>query len=62
MCIGDVTRNHLGTCLVACCQHVEGVLSPEFAEGLALKHAVLMAIDEGFNKVILASEYQTVCP
>jgi hypothetical protein len=51
-----VARNHLGTCLVACRQRVKGVPSPEFAEGLALKHAVSTAIDEGFDKVIFASD------
>jgi hypothetical protein len=55
MCIGVVTRNHLGSCLVACRQHVEGAVT-RIWEGLALKHAVLMAIDEGFDKVIFVSD------
>jgi ribonuclease HI len=56
MSAGVIMRDHQGTCLLACRQYFEGLLSPEHAEALALRHAVQLARDEGRDKVIFASD------
>jgi hypothetical protein len=53
---GIVVRDHLGVCLVACRQQLQGLTPPENAEALALRQAVLLARDEGFDKVIFATD------
>jgi hypothetical protein len=53
---GVVLRDHLGACLVACRQQLQGLASLEDAEALALRRAVLLARDEGFDKVIFVTD------
>jgi hypothetical protein len=48
---GVVVRDHLGTCLVACRQHMVGVCLPKLVEALALRRAAELARDEGLEKV-----------
>jgi ribonuclease HI len=54
---GVVVHNHHGTCLVACRQHLHGSPPPELAEALALRRAVELARDEGFDQAIFESDY-----
>jgi hypothetical protein len=45
---------------VGCRQSFQGITSPEFAEALALRHAVTLALDEGFHKVLVQSDCLSV--
>lgn len=54
--IGVVVRNHEGRCLMACRQSFRGITSPEVAEALALRRAVILAQEEGFSRAILRSD------
>ncbi|XP_073363182.1 uncharacterized protein [Aegilops tauschii subsp. strangulata] len=49
--IGVVVLNHEGLCVAACSDLLRGALSPEVAEALALRRAVRLACDEGFDNV-----------
>jgi hypothetical protein len=60
MGVGVVIRNHIGMCLFACSQVFDAVTSPELAEALAVRRALTLAQEEGFNKIILASDCLTV--
>ena len=60
MGFGTVIRDHSGACLAACGEHVDGVTSPNMAEALALRHAVLFAVIEGFQHLIVASDFLSV--
>jgi hypothetical protein len=53
---GVVVRDHHGTCLVACCQHLHGSPPQELAEALALRRAVELARNEGFDRAIFESD------
>jgi hypothetical protein len=53
---GVIAQNHQGTYLVSCRQQLHGLVPPENAEALALRRAVSLARDEGFDKVIFASK------
>jgi hypothetical protein len=53
---GIISRNHQGTCLVSCRQQLHGLLPPKNAEALTLRRAVSLARDEGFDKVIFATD------
>jgi hypothetical protein len=53
---GVIMRDHQCTCFVSCRQHMEGILSPEYAEALALRRAVHPAVEEGRNKGIFATD------
>ena len=46
-CMGAsvIIRSHLGTCIVACRQHIVRLSSPEYTEAFALRHAVVLARD-----------------
>jgi hypothetical protein len=54
---GVVIRDHHGTCLVACRQHLHSSPPPELAEALALRRAFELARDEGFDRAIFESDY-----
>jgi ribonuclease HI len=56
MGIGVVIRNHRGDCSVACSELVQEVTMPEIAEALALRRAVSLAGDEGFDSLVIASD------
>jgi hypothetical protein len=57
MGIGVVIRDHNGVCLTACSELREEVTALELAEVLALSHVVSLAADEGFDKVMVVSDY-----
>jgi ribonuclease HI len=57
---GVVIRNHRGECLVACSELLLGVKMPELAEALALRHALALASEEGFEQVMVASDCLSV--
>jgi ribonuclease HI len=50
----------MGTCLIACSQIFDEVMAPELAEALAIRRALSLVQDEGFNKIILASDCLSV--
>jgi hypothetical protein len=56
MGVGVVIRDHIGNCLVACNQFLNEVMAKEIAEALAVRCALILARDEGLNKVILVSD------
>lgn len=53
---GVVARDHRGSFLVACRQSTKGLMSPEEVEAPALQRSVSLALDEGYDKVIFASD------
>jgi hypothetical protein len=53
---GVVVRDNSGACVVSCRHQLLGVVEPEQAEALALLRAVQLAQEEGFPKVIFASD------
>jgi hypothetical protein len=56
MGIGVVIRNHKGECLTAYSELQDEVTAPEIAEALALRRAVSLANDEGFDKAMVVSD------
>jgi hypothetical protein len=60
MGVGVVTRDHNGAFVAACGERYAEVVEPELAEALALRRAVLFASEEGFTKVIFASDCLSV--
>jgi ribonuclease HI len=60
MGIGVVIRNHKGECSVACSELIQEVTTPEIAEALALRRALALARDEGFDKLVIASDCLSV--
>jgi ribonuclease HI len=56
MGIGVVIRDHNGVCLAACSELRDEVTAPELAEALAIRHAVSLAGEEGFDKVMVVSD------
>jgi ribonuclease HI len=56
MGLGVVALDHKGSFLVACRQRIQGLLSPEEAEALALQRAVQLAQEEGYDKVVFTSD------
>jgi ribonuclease HI len=57
---GIVVRDHAGLFITACGDSQQEVTSPEMAEALALRRAVSFAVNEGFTKVIFASDCLSV--
>jgi ribonuclease HI len=57
---GVVIRNHRGECLVACSELLLVVTMPELAEALALRRALALASEEGFEQVMVASDCLSV--
>jgi hypothetical protein len=51
-----VARDHTGACVFSCRHQLHDLRPPEEAEALALRRAVLLAQEEGFDKVIFASD------
>jgi ribonuclease HI len=56
MGIGVVIRSHHGECLLSCSELLEEVTMPEIAEAMALRRALSLASEEGFDKIIVASD------
>jgi hypothetical protein len=53
---GVLIRNHLGDFLRACREHMDVFPEPEYAEALALRRAVSLAREEGYDRVTFASD------
>jgi hypothetical protein len=49
---GVVICDYNGTCLAACCERNDEVVTPELAEALAMRRAVGLAKYEGFKNII----------
>jgi ribonuclease HI len=60
MGIGVVVRDHQGTFVASCGEHRDEVTNAELAEALALRRVVAFACDEGYSRVIFASDCQSV--
>ena len=57
---GVVIRNHRGDCLAACSELLHAVTSPELAEAFAMRRALALAREEGFEQVMVASDCLSV--
>jgi hypothetical protein len=56
MAMGAVIRDSAGGCLAAASLPLQGFTTPEIAEALALRGAVAITRDKGFDKAIFASD------
>jgi hypothetical protein len=54
--VGVVARDHRGTFLASCRQPIQGLLSWEEAEALDLQRSITLAKEEGYDKVVFASD------
>jgi ribonuclease HI len=53
---GAVVRDHTGSVLLACNEGVDGITAPEMAEAVAVRQALSITRDKGFQKIILMSD------
>uniref|UniRef100_A0ACD5WWJ1 Uncharacterized protein n=1 Tax=Avena sativa TaxID=4498 RepID=A0ACD5WWJ1_AVESA len=53
---GVVLRDHTGNFIAACGERLEEVTRPDMAEALAIRRAISFAMDEGYPRVIVASD------
>uniref|UniRef100_A0ACD5VMN9 Uncharacterized protein n=1 Tax=Avena sativa TaxID=4498 RepID=A0ACD5VMN9_AVESA len=53
---GAVVRDHTGSLLFACNEGVEGITAPELAEAIAVRRALSITRDKGFQKLILLTD------
>jgi hypothetical protein len=56
MAMGAVFRDHIGGCLLVASEPLTGFTTPELAEAMALRRAVAIAADHGFDKIIFGSD------
>jgi hypothetical protein len=56
MGVGVVVRNHKGDFLAAQSQLLDEIMTPEIAEAHTIRCAVSLARDEGWNRIVLASD------
>jgi ribonuclease HI len=56
MGIGAVIRNHKRECSIAWSELIQEVTAPDVAEALALRHAMSLAGEEGFDKLVIESD------
>jgi ribonuclease HI len=56
MGVGVVIRSHSGECLSAISELVNEVTSPELAEAIAVRRALALAREEGFDKIMVATD------
>uniref|UniRef100_A0ACD5VPV2 Uncharacterized protein n=1 Tax=Avena sativa TaxID=4498 RepID=A0ACD5VPV2_AVESA len=56
MGVGVVIRDHTGKCLAACSEHHEEVATPEIAEAVAMRRALIFVAEEGLANVIVSSD------
>lgn len=54
--LGFLLRDHNGVCLLAVNERHTGCISPETAEAMAIRCALRAALDEGYQKIVLASD------
>jgi hypothetical protein len=57
---GIVARDHDGLFLAACGERYDEVVVPEIAEAIAVRRAISFAREEGFSKIIIASDCLSV--
>jgi hypothetical protein len=57
---GIVARNHVGSFVAACSTVTDDVILPELAEAMSIRQALSFAREEGFPKIILASDCLSV--
>jgi hypothetical protein len=55
-----VARDHSGSFLAAWSEISEDVLIPELAEAFAVRRALSCALEEGFSRIIVASDCLSV--
>jgi hypothetical protein len=55
MGVGVVFRDHRDRCLIACSHVFDAVTTAELAETLAVRRAIALAREEGFDRIILLS-------
>jgi ribonuclease HI len=60
MGMGFVVRGHTGECMLARCDKIPNVTSPELAEALAVRGALSFAKEEGLDNFICASDCLSV--
>ncbi|KAE8780507.1 non-ltr retroelement reverse transcriptase [Hordeum vulgare] len=60
MGMGFVARNHLGECLLAGNEQLQGFSEPELAEALAIRRALEVCRSEGCTSILLASDCLTM--
>jgi ribonuclease HI len=60
MGVGIVIRNHNGECVAACSELIPDVTAPELAEALAVRRAMTLAREEGYDKIMLATDCLSV--
>jgi ribonuclease HI len=53
---GMVVCNHAGSVKLTCSEGVSGMVSPELAEAIAVRQAMVVTRDNGFHHIILASD------
>jgi hypothetical protein len=49
-------QNHNGKCVSTCSELIQDVTAPELAEALAIRRAMTLAREEGYDKIILATD------
>jgi ribonuclease HI len=57
---GVVIRDHNGICVAACSERNDEVVTPEIAEAMAMRRAISLAKDEGYDKIIINSDCLSV--
>jgi hypothetical protein len=55
-----VIRDHNDICVAACSERNDEVVTPEIAEVMAMRRAVSLAKDEGYDKIIINSDCLSV--
>jgi ribonuclease HI len=60
MGVGVMIQNHRGDCLAACSELISEVTSPQLAKALAIRRALSFTREEGFEKIMIASDCLSV--
>jgi hypothetical protein len=56
MAMGAVVRDHFGNCLLVASEPLTGFTSPKLAEEMALHRVVAIASNQGYDRIIFASD------
>jgi ribonuclease HI len=56
MGVGIMIQNHNGKCVSTCSELIQDVTTPELAEALAIRRAMTLAREEGYDKIILSTD------
>ena len=60
MAAGVMIRDHSGSCIAACCVGSPDVVNPELAEAIAVRTALVFALEEGLENVSVATDCLSV--